>query len=81
VTGGVYGMVNVIEHISPSGRYFEFDFGNCSDCQELRIRLQGRSLPTHECRRCGWAVFRCCDSAQPVANHCRGLSTVMHSAS
>jgi hypothetical protein len=30
-TGGVYGMVNVIEHISPNGRYFEFDFGNCSD--------------------------------------------------
>jgi hypothetical protein len=30
-TGGVYGMVNVIEHISPSGKYFEFDFGNCSD--------------------------------------------------
>jgi hypothetical protein len=29
--GGVYGMVNVIEHISPSGKYFEFDFGNCSD--------------------------------------------------
>jgi hypothetical protein len=30
-TGGVYGMVNVIEHISPNGTYFEFDFGNCSD--------------------------------------------------
>ena len=31
VTGGAYGMVNVIEHISPNGKYFEFDFGNCSD--------------------------------------------------
>ncbi|MEP6527129.1 MAG: hypothetical protein ABJA86_08185 [Nocardioidaceae bacterium] len=30
-TGGVYGMVNVTEHISPNGKYFEFDFGNCSD--------------------------------------------------
>jgi hypothetical protein len=30
-TGGVYGMVNVTEHISPSGKYFAFDFGNCSD--------------------------------------------------
>ena len=30
-TGGVFGMVNVTEHISPSGKYFEFDFGNCSD--------------------------------------------------
>jgi hypothetical protein len=24
-------MVNVIEHISPNGKYFQFDFGNCSD--------------------------------------------------
>src|SRR2546429_915526 len=30
-TGGVYGMVNVVEHISPNGKYFAFDFGNCSD--------------------------------------------------
>jgi hypothetical protein len=30
-TGGVFGMVNVIEHISPSGKFFSFDFGNCSD--------------------------------------------------
>ena len=30
-TGGVFGMVNVTEHISPNGTYFEFDFGNCSD--------------------------------------------------
>jgi hypothetical protein len=30
-TGGVYGMVNVIEHISPNGNYFQVDFGNCSD--------------------------------------------------
>jgi hypothetical protein len=30
-TGGVYGMVNVIEHISPTGKYFAFDFGTCSD--------------------------------------------------
>ena len=29
--GGVFGMVNVIEHISPSGKFFSFDFGNCSD--------------------------------------------------
>ena len=29
--GGVFGMVNFIEHISPNGRYFAFDFGNCSD--------------------------------------------------
>jgi hypothetical protein len=30
-TGGVFGMVNFIEHISPNGKYFAFDFGNCSD--------------------------------------------------
>jgi hypothetical protein len=30
-TGGVFGHVNVVEHISPSGNYFMFDFGNCSD--------------------------------------------------
>jgi hypothetical protein len=30
-TGGVYGMVNVVEHISPNGNFFSFDFGNCSD--------------------------------------------------
>ena len=30
-TGGVYGMVNVTEHISPNGNFFSFDFGNCSD--------------------------------------------------
>ena len=30
-TGGVFGMVNVIEHISPSGKFFSFDFGTCSD--------------------------------------------------
>jgi len=30
-TGGVFGMVNVIEHISPDGKFFSFDFGNCSD--------------------------------------------------
>ncbi len=30
-TGGVFGMVNGIEHISPSGKVFAFDFGNCSD--------------------------------------------------
>jgi hypothetical protein len=30
-TGGVFGMVNVTEHISPNGTYFQFDFGNCSD--------------------------------------------------
>ena len=29
-TGGVFGKVNFIEHISPSGKYFAFDFGNCS---------------------------------------------------
>jgi hypothetical protein len=29
-TGGVFGMVNVTEHISPSGKFFSFDFGNCS---------------------------------------------------
>ena len=29
--GGVFGMVNFVEHISPSGKYFAFDFGNCSD--------------------------------------------------
>ena len=29
--GGVFGMVNFIEHISPDGKYFAFDFGNCSD--------------------------------------------------
>src|SRR6266567_2093725 len=30
-TGGVFGMVNVTEHISPNGNFFSFDFGNCSD--------------------------------------------------
>lgn len=30
-TGGVFGMVNAIEHISPDGEYFLFDFGRCSD--------------------------------------------------
>ncbi len=30
-TGGVFGMVNGVEHISPNGQYFAFDFGNCSD--------------------------------------------------
>jgi hypothetical protein len=30
-TGGGFGMVNGIEHISPSGKVFAFDFGNCSD--------------------------------------------------
>jgi hypothetical protein len=30
-TGGVFGMVNITEHISPSGKYFAFDFGTCSD--------------------------------------------------
>ena len=30
-TGGVFGKVNVIEHISPSGKFFSFDFGTCSD--------------------------------------------------
>ena len=30
-TVGVFGMVNFVDHISPSGKYFAFDFGNCSD--------------------------------------------------
>ena len=30
-TGGVYGKVNVVEHISPNGNFFSFDFGTCSD--------------------------------------------------
>jgi hypothetical protein len=30
-TGGVFGMVNVVEHISPTGNFFSFDFGTCSD--------------------------------------------------
>jgi len=30
-TGGVFGMVNFVEHVSPSGKYFAFDFGTCSD--------------------------------------------------
>jgi len=30
-TGGVYGKVNVVEHISPNGNFFSFNFGNCSD--------------------------------------------------
>jgi hypothetical protein len=30
-TGGVFGMVNFIEHISPDGMHFAFDFGTCSD--------------------------------------------------
>jgi hypothetical protein len=30
-TGGVFGKVNFIEHISPDGTHFAFDFGTCSD--------------------------------------------------
>jgi|SRR5690349_10979669 len=30
-TGGVHGKVNVVEHISPNGNFFSFNFGNCSD--------------------------------------------------
>jgi hypothetical protein len=29
--GGVFGMVNFVEHVSPSGKYFAFDFGTCLD--------------------------------------------------
>jgi hypothetical protein len=29
--GGVFGMVNFVEHVSPSGKYFAFDFGSCLD--------------------------------------------------
>jgi hypothetical protein len=30
-TGGVFAMVNFIEHISPNRKYIAFDFGYCSD--------------------------------------------------
>ena len=30
-TGGVFGMVNGVEHLSPNGQHFAFDFGTCSD--------------------------------------------------
>jgi len=29
--GGVLGMVNVVEHISPNGNYFDFEFGTCTN--------------------------------------------------
>ncbi|HET6875617.1 MAG TPA: hypothetical protein VFH70_12600 [Acidimicrobiales bacterium] len=32
-TGGVYAKVQMVEHISPNGKMFSFDFGSCQEPQ------------------------------------------------